>query len=71
MGALATAATRARGHVVGVRPRSLHEREGTDLALPELHVVDTMHERKLLMSERADAFLALPGGPGTLKEILE
>ena len=71
MGALADAALAAGGEVVGVIPRALAEREVAHLGLSELHVVETMHERKALMAARAEAFLALPGGVGTLDEIFE
>jgi uncharacterized protein (TIGR00730 family) len=71
MGVVADAALEAGAHVVGVIPRSLQEREVGHPGLSELHVVDTMHERKQLMAERADAFIALPGGIGTLEELFE
>ncbi len=71
MGIVADAALEAGGRVVGVIPRSLMEREVGHLGLHELHVVDTMHQRKQLMAERADAFVALPGGIGTLEEFYE
>lgn len=71
MGAVADAAVAAGGEVVGVIPRSLDEREVAHAGLTELHVVETMHERKAIMADRADAFLALPGGMGTLEEITE
>ncbi|KQP82421.1 TIGR00730 family Rossman fold protein [Aeromicrobium sp. Leaf291] len=71
MGAVADAALSAGGRVVGVIPQSLHARELAHTGVTELHVVETMHERKLRMSELADAFLALPGGAGTLEEIAE
>ena len=61
----------AGGEVVGVIPRSMVEREWGRPDLTELHVVETMHERKALMAELADAFLCLPGGLGTLEEIIE
>jgi uncharacterized protein (TIGR00730 family) len=61
----------AGGEVLGVIPRSMIEREWGRHDLTELHVVDTMHERKALMAELADAFLCLPGGLGTLEEIVE
>jgi uncharacterized protein (TIGR00730 family) len=61
----------AGGEVVGVIPRSMIEREWGRDDLTELHVVETMHERKALMADLADAFLALPGGLGTLEEIVE
>ncbi|HEX2895250.1 MAG TPA: TIGR00730 family Rossman fold protein [Marmoricola sp.] len=59
------------GEVVGVIPRAMVEREWGRDDLTELHVVETMHERKALMAEYADAFLCLPGGLGTLEEIFE
>lgn len=71
MGVVADAALAAGGRVVGVIPRALHERELTHTGVTELHVVESMHERKALMADRADAFLALPGGAGTLEEIAE
>lgn len=71
MGALADGALAEGGHVVGVIPRDLVDRELAHQGVSELHVVDTMHERKLLMAERSDAFLALPGGAGTLEEVAE
>ena len=57
--------------MVGVIPQSLMQRELGHTGLTELHVVQTMHERKRLMAERSDAFLALPGGIGTLEELFE
>jgi hypothetical protein len=71
MGEVADAALAAGGRVVGVIPRSLMQRELGHTGLQELHVVETMHERKRLMAERSDAFLALPGGIGTLEELFE
>jgi len=71
MGAVANAALAAGASVVGVIPQSLMERELGHPGLSELHVVNTMHERKQLMAERADAFLALPGGIGTFEELFE
>jgi uncharacterized protein (TIGR00730 family) len=71
MGAVADAALAAGGKVVGVIPQALMDREVGHAGLTELHVVQTMHERKQLMAERADAFVALPGGIGTLEEIYE
>ena len=71
MGEVADAALAAGGRVVGVIPQSLMERELGHGGLSELHVVETMHERKRLMAERSDAFLALPGGIGTLEELFE
>ena len=66
---VADAALKAGGTVVGVMPRSLVEREIAHRGLHQLHVVETMHERKTKFAELADAFLALPGGAGTLEEI--
>src|SRR3954471_12908085 len=71
MGVLADAALAAGGRVVGMIPRSLVDRELAHTGLSELHVVTTMHERKALMAERSQAFLALPGGYGTLDELFE
>ncbi len=71
MGALADAALAAGGHVVGVIPEFLREREVAHENLSECLIVDDLFERKALMFERSDAFVALPGGIGTLDEILE
>ncbi|MCG3181892.1 MAG: LOG family protein YvdD [Phycisphaerae bacterium] len=71
MGALADAALAAGGRVIGVIPCSLADRELGHLGLTELHVVATMHERKAMMADLADAFVALPGGIGTLEEFFE
>ena len=71
MGTLADAALNAGGAVIGVIPQSLVEREIQHTGLTELHTVATMHERKSKMAELADAFIALPGGAGTLDEIFE
>jgi uncharacterized protein (TIGR00730 family) len=71
MGIVADAALAAGASVVGVIPQSLMRREVGHAGLTELHVVQTMHERKTLMAERADAFVALPGGIGTLEELFE
>lgn len=71
MGIVANAVLEAGGRVVGVIPRKLMEREVGHGGLSEIHIVDTMHQRKQLMAERADAFLALPGGIGTLEELFE
>ena len=71
MGALADGALGAGGTVIGVMPRALIEREIQHRGLTELHIVETMHERKHKMAELADGFIALPGGPGTLEEIFE
>ena len=71
MGAVADAALAAGGEVIGVIPRRLAEREVAHDGLTQLHVVETMHERKALMTEFSDAFLTLPGGFGTLDELFE
>ncbi|HEX2097937.1 MAG TPA: TIGR00730 family Rossman fold protein [Rubrobacteraceae bacterium] len=71
MGALADAALEEGGEVVGVIPRALVEREVGHTGLPELHIVGSMHERKKLMADLSDGFIALPGGYGTLEEFLE
>jgi uncharacterized protein (TIGR00730 family) len=71
MGALAEGALTAGGEVIGVIPRSMVEREWAHAKITELHVCASMHERKATMAEKADAFLALPGGLGTLEEIFE
>lgn len=71
MGALARAARDAGGRVIGVIPRHLVEVELAPEYLDELHRVETMHERKALMAELSDGFIALPGGLGTLEEFAE
>ncbi|HOO77519.1 MAG TPA: TIGR00730 family Rossman fold protein [bacterium] len=71
MGQLARAALEAGGEVIGVIPRQLVEMEVAYAALPELRVVESMHERKALMAELADGFIALPGGLGTVEEFFE
>lgn len=71
MGAVADAALAAGARVTGIIPDSLMRREVGHPGLSELLVVDTMHERKRLMAERADAFVALPGGIGTFEELFE
>ena len=71
MGVVADAALAAGGTVTGVIPQSLADREVAHLGLTELHVVATMHERKALMADLSDAFIALPGGYGTLDEFCE
>jgi uncharacterized protein (TIGR00730 family) len=71
MGELAQGCLDAGGHVVGVIPREMVRREWGRGDLTELHVVASMHERKAVMAQKADAFLALPGGLGTLEEIFE
>ena len=71
MGEVADATLAAGGRVVGVIPESLKRREVDHPGLHELHVVPTMHLRKQMMAERAQAFIALPGGIGTLEELYE
>jgi uncharacterized protein (TIGR00730 family) len=71
MGALADAALEAGGEVIGVIPQALVDREQAHGGLTELNVVSTMHERKALMTQRSEAFLALPGGFGTMDELFE
>jgi uncharacterized protein (TIGR00730 family) len=71
MGEVADAVLATGGRVVGVIPQSLMQREVGHAGLTELHVVPTMHLRKQMMAERADAFIALPGGIGTLEELYE
>jgi uncharacterized protein (TIGR00730 family) len=71
MGRLADTVLSEGGEAVGVIPRALVEREIAHLGLSELHVVDSMHERKALMADLSDAFVALPGGLGTLDELFE
>src|SRR5437764_12192816 len=69
MGVLADSALAAGGRVVGVIPQALVDKELAHPRLTELHVVDTMHQRKALMADRADAFAALPGAFGTADEL--
>jgi uncharacterized protein (TIGR00730 family) len=71
MGRVADGVLAAGGRVVGIIPRHLHEREVAHATVDELLIVETMHERKQLMAERADAFVVLPGGYGTLDEMFE
>ena len=71
MGEVADATLAAGGRVVGVIPKALVEKEWSKHDCTELHIVDSMHDRKQLMAERADAFLALPGGIGTFEELFE
>jgi uncharacterized protein (TIGR00730 family) len=71
MGVVANATLQAGGTVVGVIPQALVDRELAKADCTELHVVQNMHERKRMMAERAGAFLALPGGIGTLEELFE
>ncbi|MBP6305509.1 MAG: TIGR00730 family Rossman fold protein [Giesbergeria sp.] len=71
MGIVADATQAAGGRVVGVIPQTLVDKEHARTACDELHIVQTMHERKAMMAERSDAFLALPGGIGTFEELFE
>ncbi|GAC1309904.1 MAG: TIGR00730 family Rossman fold protein [Vulcanimicrobiaceae bacterium] len=71
MGTIADAALAAGGEVIGIIPEALAAREVAHRGLTELHVVGSMHERKALMAAHSDAFLALPGGFGTLEEVFE
>ena len=71
MGIVADATLAAGGRVIGVIPKALVEKEWAHTGCTELHIVDTMHERKRIMAEHADAFLSLPGGIGTLEEFFE
>ena len=71
MGLVAQATAAVGGRVVGVIPQSLVDREFANHDCDELHIVQTMHERKALMAERSGAFLALPGGIGTFEELFE
>lgn len=71
MGILADAVLAAGGRVQGVIPQSLADREVAHHGLTQLHLVDTMHQRKALMADLADGFLALPGGIGTFEELFE
>jgi uncharacterized protein (TIGR00730 family) len=71
MGVLADTALAAGGEVIGVMPQALVDREIAHEGLTELRVVASMHERKALMAELSDAFVAVPGGIGTLEELIE
>jgi uncharacterized protein (TIGR00730 family) len=71
MGVLADTALAEGGEVIGVMPQDLVDREIAHTGLTELHVVGSMHERKALMAELSDGFVALPGGAGTLEELIE
>lgn len=71
MGAVAAGARSGGGHTVGVIPKALVHRELADIDAGELIVTDTMRQRKQVMEDRSDAFLALPGGLGTLEELFE
>jgi len=71
MGTVAEATRQSGGRVVGIIPKALVDKELANPLCDELHVVDTMHERKAMMGERADAFIALAGGIGTFEELFE
>ncbi|MEO8545490.1 MAG: TIGR00730 family Rossman fold protein [Burkholderiaceae bacterium] len=71
MGIVADATLRSGGRVIGIIPQNLVNLEAAHRGCTELHVVETMHERKRMMAERSDAFLALPGGIGTFEELFE
>ena len=71
MGVLADTVLEGGGNVTGVIPNALHGKEVAHTGLTELHVVDSMHERKSLMAVLSDGFVAMPGGYGTLEEIIE
>lgn len=71
MGAVADAVLEAGGDVIGVIPKGLVDKEVAHQGLTELHIVDDMHQRKALMAELSDAFIAAPGGLGTLEELFE
>lgn len=71
MGIVADATQAAGGRVVGVIPQTLVDKEHARTACDELHIVQTMHERKAMMAERSNVFLALPGGIGTFEELFE
>jgi uncharacterized protein (TIGR00730 family) len=71
MGAIAETMLDSGANVIGVMPRLLVEKEVAHSGLSDLHIVETMHERKHLMAELSDAFIALPGGLGTLEEFFE
>ncbi|QCR24310.1 TIGR00730 family Rossman fold protein [Pontibacter sp. SGAir0037] len=71
MGIIADAVLGSKGLAIGVIPQSLVDREVAHKGLTELHVVQTMHERKAMMAARSDAFIAMPGGFGTFDEVCE
>ena len=71
MGAVADGALAAGGEAIGVIPQELVDRELAHTGLTQLHIVGSLHERKALMAELSDAFVALPGGFGTLDELME
>ncbi|EIM25170.1 LOG family protein [Microvirga lotononidis] len=71
MGAVADAALEKGGHVIGVMPQALVDKEIAHRSLSDMRVVSSMHERKALMAELSDGFIALPGGLGTFEELFE
>ena len=71
MGIVAASTKAAGGRVIGVIPQALVDKEVANEACDELHIVSNMHERKAMMADRCDAFLALPGGIGTFEELFE
>src|SRR5262245_46565066 len=71
MGAISDAVMEAGGEVIGVIPHSLNEREIAHVGITDLRVVDSMHERKAMMADLSDAFIAMPGGVGTFEEFFE
>ena len=71
MGALAEGALAAGGEVIGIMPRHLVDREVAHTGLTELHIVASMHERKSMLADLSDGFVAMPGGLGTLEELFE
>ena len=71
MGTVADATKQAGGRVVGIIPQALVDKELANHGCDELHIVKNMHERKAMMAERSDAFIALPGGIGTFEELFE
>ncbi|SFT49295.1 hypothetical protein SAMN05444141_101842 [Pseudovibrio denitrificans] len=71
MGVVANAALEAGGEVVGVLPEALAAKELAHRSLTDLHIVGSMHERKAMMADLSDAFVALPGGIGTMEELFE
>lgn len=71
MGALADGVLERGGKIIGVMPHALVQREAAHHGLSELHIVDSMHERKAMMADLSDGFIALPGGIGTLEELFE
>ncbi len=71
MGAVANAILDAGGEAIGVIPHALEQKELAHHGVTELHIVDTMHERKAMMADLSDGFIAMPGGFGTMEEIFE